>query len=97
MCPDKSRKRMSSGTAEINLLNQFIDCSNSLLICHIFPQFGKIPVFIPIPKKKSVSVIDDLRPVALTSVLMKAFESLVRKCLDGFVCYFQDQFQFAYR
>ena len=59
-------------------------------LCYIFTiifnmsmQFSCIPnvwkqsKIIPIPKKNNISCMNDLRPVALTSIVMKCFEKLV--------------------
>src|SRR4029434_10808564 len=55
----------------------FTDIFNtSLEICHL-PACFKSSTIIPVPKKTKVTGLNDYRPVALTSVVMKAFERLV--------------------
>ncbi|KAJ8395807.1 hypothetical protein AAFF_G00028540 [Aldrovandia affinis] len=44
----------------------------------IVPQLWKHSTVIPIPKKRSPRVLNDLRPVALTSLVMKAFERITK-------------------
>ena len=86
----------------------FKHCAEQL--CHIFtvilnwflsvcqvPNQWKTSCIIPVPKKKSVQSMNDLRPVALTSVCMKLFERLVLVKLVDVVKDFMDPYQFAYR
>ncbi len=47
--------------------------------CVLFPQ--KTWMITPIPKKSNVSTMDDYRPVAYTSVVMKVFERIVLRYL----------------
>ena len=49
------------------------------------------------PKKPNPSCNNDYRPVALTSVIMKSFEYIVKEILSKQVCLFRDPLQFAYR
>ncbi|XP_077984681.1 uncharacterized protein LOC144439278 [Glandiceps talaboti] len=51
----------------------------------------------PVPKKSTVTCMNDLRPVALTSALMKVCERIVLKQLNSLVSNFTDPLQFAYR
>ena len=63
---------------------------------HSVPSLWKRSVILPIPKRP-ITVLNDFRPIALTSVAMKCMEKLilkrVRSCFDPI----QDPFQFAYR
>ena len=43
------------------------------------PSIFKLSTIIPIPKKPSVQQLNDYRPVALTSCIMKCFEKIVLK------------------
>ena len=52
---------------------------------------------IPIPKKTKVESLNDYRPVALTSVIMKVFERLVLTHLKSCKSLVLDCNQFAYR
>ncbi|KAL0193320.1 hypothetical protein M9458_011616, partial [Cirrhinus mrigala] len=49
------------------------------------------------PKKPKITGPNDYRPVALTSVVMKAFEKLVLAYLKDITGPLLDSFQFAYR
>ena len=61
------------------------------------PSAWKTSEVVPVPKLKIPKTKNDLRPVALTSVLMKCLESFVRKYLCNEVKHLCDKFQFAYR
>ena len=52
---------------------------------------------IPVPKKSSYKVLNDLRPVALTSVAMKCLERLILSKLRPLIGGHEDDLQFAYR
>ncbi|KAK1785728.1 hypothetical protein P4O66_019078, partial [Electrophorus voltai] len=52
---------------------------------------------IPVPKKPRPSGLNDYRPVALTSVVMKCFEKLVRDFITSSLPASMDPLQFAYR
>ena len=65
----------------------------SLQLC-IVPACFKSVVIIPVPKKNNISCLNDYRPVALTSVIMKVFERLVCKRLSSIAL---DPHLFAYR
>ncbi|GFO27611.1 reo_6 protein [Plakobranchus ocellatus] len=84
------------------------NCRSQLasVLCFIFnwsletstvPICFKRSTIIPVPKKSSPLNLNDHRPVALTSVLMKCFESFVLKYLHSFLPRDFDPFQFAYR
>ena len=60
-----------------------------------FLYYTIVPV--PVPKKKRVHELNDLRPIALTSQIMKCFERTILEPLALQVCPFQDPLQFAYR
>lgn len=54
-------------------------------------------VIVPVPKKPHISSLNDYRPVALTPIMMKCFERLVRKHIISRLPTTFDPFQFAYR
>ncbi|KAK3572660.1 hypothetical protein QTP86_001628 [Hemibagrus guttatus] len=61
---------------------------------------GTLPnhsTIIPIPKKPKITGLNDYRPVALTSVVMKSFERLVLAYLKNITGPLLDPLQFAYR
>ncbi len=73
---------------------------------HVFNlslQLGKVPTLwktsciIPVPKKNRPGDLNDYRPVALTSQLMKTLERLFLNLLRPQVQQAQDPLQFAYR
>ena len=61
------------------------------------PHCFKKSTIIPVPKKSTASCLNDYRPVALTSVVMKTLERLVLQFLKSIIDPLLDQFQFAYR
>ena len=61
------------------------------------PAIWKRSKILPIPKKSKVLEMNDLRPVALTSIVFKCFEKLMLSNLITQVTDKIDPFQFAYR
>lgn len=61
------------------------------------PTLWKTSEIIPVPKRNKPSELNDYRPVALTSVIMKCLERIVLKRLLADVRHLLDPFQFAYR
>ncbi|KAK1804738.1 hypothetical protein P4O66_003594 [Electrophorus voltai] len=57
----------------------------------------KRSTIVPVPKKPRPSDLNDYRPVALTSVVMKCFEKLVRDFITSSLPASMDPLQFAYR
>ena len=70
--------------------------NSSLEQCHV-PKCFKMSKIIPIPKGTKISCLNDYRPVALTSVIMKVFERLVLRQLKTQTDALLDPCQFAYR
>ena len=70
--------------------------NKSLEQCHV-PRCFKISTIVPVPKKPSIASLNDYRPVALTSVVMKVFERLVLRSLKAATDHQLDPHQFAYR
>ncbi|TWW54295.1 hypothetical protein D4764_0109520 [Takifugu flavidus] len=66
-------------------------------------ELGKVPTLwktsciIPVPKKNRPNELNDFRPVALTSHLMKTLERLFLNLLRPQVQHAEDSLQFAYR
>ena len=60
------------------------------------PKLWRTSIIIPVPKKKSVTQLNDYRPVALTSVPMKCAEHFVLSQLRAVTEPHQDLLQFAY-
>ena len=63
----------------------------------IVPPCLKTSTIIPVPKKSTVSCLNDYRPVALTPITMKCFEKLVRSHIISSMPPRLDPHQFAYR
>ncbi|KAK1784329.1 hypothetical protein P4O66_003518 [Electrophorus voltai] len=63
----------------------------------IVPSSFKRSTIVPVPKIPRTSDLNDYRPVALTSVVMKCFEKLVRDFITSSVPASMDPLQFAYR
>ena len=63
----------------------------------LVPCEWKTSEIVPVPKVKIPLVKNDLRPVALTSVIMKCLEAIVKKHICSQLRGLSDQLQFAYR
>ncbi|KAI4893083.1 hypothetical protein NFI96_025602, partial [Prochilodus magdalenae] len=75
----------------------FTDIFNrSLELCSV-PACFKTSTIIPVPKKSTITGLNDYRPVALTSVVMKVFERLILAHLKSITDPLLDPLQFAYR
>ncbi len=61
------------------------------------PTSFKKSVIIPVPKNNKPSCLNDYRPVALTSIVMKVFERLVKSHICSSIPVTLDPLQFAYR
>ena len=61
------------------------------------PEKWKTSCIVPSPKKPNVSVMNDLRPIALTCCIMKVFERCIIVLLCPEVSDFIDKLQFAYQ
>ncbi len=70
--------------------------NRSLELCEV-PSCFKRSTIIPVPKKPKITGLNDYRPVALTSVVMKSFERLVLAYLKASTGPLLDPMQFAYR
>ncbi len=70
--------------------------NRSLELCEV-PSCFKRSTITPIPKKPKMTGLNDYRPVALTSVVMKSFERLVLAYLKDTTGPLLDPLQFAYR
>jgi hypothetical protein len=61
------------------------------------PTCFKMATTVPVPKKAKVTELNDYRPVALTFVIMKCFERLVKDHITCTLPDTLDPLQFAYR
>ncbi|ROJ29141.1 RNA-directed DNA polymerase from mobile element jockey [Anabarilius grahami] len=67
------------------------------LVSGVVPQKWKHSTVIPIPKRSSVKAFNNLRPVALTSLVMKAMERIIKNFITKITDPQLDPLQFAYR
>ncbi|KAL0153349.1 hypothetical protein M9458_051345 [Cirrhinus mrigala] len=70
--------------------------NRSLELCEV-PSCFKHSTIIPVPKKPKITGLNDYRPVALMSVIMKSLEKLVLAYLKDITGPLLDPLQFAYR
>ena len=70
---------------------------NISLNMHSIPTVWKTSKITPVPKSNSVKQMNDLRPIALTSIPMKCLEKLVLKHILPVCQPFLDPCQFAYK
>ncbi len=61
------------------------------------PTSFKKSVIVPVPKNSKPSCLNDYRPVALTSIVMKVFERLLKNHICSSIPVTLDPLQFAYR
>lgn len=61
------------------------------------PTLWKTSSIIPVPKSKNPKELSDFRPVALTSLVMKTFERVLKEELVFLVFGKLDPLQFAYQ
>ncbi|KAF0043670.1 hypothetical protein F2P81_005007 [Scophthalmus maximus] len=73
------------------------DIYNTSLSQAIIPACFKATTIIPLPKKSPTSTLNDYRPIALTPIMMKCFERLVKAHITSCLPSTLDPFQFAYR
>ena len=59
----------------------YCDLQNKTLTIHQIPDSWKAATICPVPKRSRPSTLNDYRPIALTSVLMKCLEKLVLRKL----------------
>lgn len=61
------------------------------------PKLWKHSIIVPVAKTKKPSTLNDFRPIALTSLIMKTLEKLIKNMVLSQVEEFLDPLQFAYR
>ncbi len=79
------------------LAGLFTSIFNESLATSVVPTPFKKSVIIPVPKNSKPSCLNDYRPVALTSTVMKVFERLLKKHICSSIPATLDPLQFAYR
>ncbi|KAK2920678.1 hypothetical protein Q8A73_000163 [Channa argus] len=94
--PDNIPGRVLRECAE-QLADVFTDIFNISLSSNVVPTCLKATTIVPVPKKSTVSCLNDYRPVALTPIVMKCFERLVMRHIKTQLPTSLDPMQFAYR
>eukprot|EP00061_Rhincodon_typus_P013597 g40064.t1 len=79
------------------LVEAFIDIFNLSLLQAKVPTCFKKTSIIPVPKKTHAMCLNDYRPIALTSIIMKCFKRLVIAHINSSLPACLDPLQFAYR
>ncbi len=74
----ESGRRVLRSCAD-QLAGLFTSIFNESLATSVVPTSFKKSVIIPVPKNSKPSCLNDYRPVALTSTVMKVFERLLKK------------------
>jgi len=70
---------------------------NKSLQLHRVPHLWKESVIVPVPKINVPKSLNDFRPVALTSLIMKSFEKIIKQEIIAMTKSQLDPLQFAYR
>ena len=65
----------------------------SSFLCGVIPDIWKSSCIVPVSKNNKVGSMNDLRPVALTSVALKTCERIVLQQLKSFIHDSLDPFQ----
>ena len=94
--PDKICGRLLKSCA-VQLSHVFNYIFNMSLKEQHVPEILKGAIIVPVPKSSCPKTLSDFRPVALTSILMKTFEKMVRAELLRKTECVLDPLQFAYR
>ncbi|KAK1787903.1 hypothetical protein P4O66_016384 [Electrophorus voltai] len=76
--PDNIPGRVLRECAD-QLADVLTDIFDISLSCTVVPTCCKTTTIVPVPKKPTVSCLNDYHPVALTSIIMKCFERLVMR------------------
>ncbi len=79
------------------LAGLFTSIFNESLATSVVPTSFKKSVIIPVPNNSKPSCLNDYRPFALTSTVMKVFERLLKKHICSSIPATLDPLQFAYR
>lgn len=79
------------------LAEVFTTIFNLLLLRSTVPTCLKTASIIPVPKKNTMSCLNDYRPVALTPIITKCFERLISSHIKAAIPADLHPHQFAYR
>ncbi|KAI5626796.1 gastrula zinc finger protein XlCGF28.1-like [Silurus asotus] len=91
----KVRKTIPPPTDQ--LADVFTDIFNISLSSKVVPTCFKTTTIVPVPKKSTISCLNDYRPIALTPIMIKCFERLVMRHIKTQLPPCLDPMQFAYR
>ncbi len=91
--PDGITGRVLRSCAD-QLAGLFTSIFNESLATSVVPTSFKKSVIIPVPKNSKPSCLNDYRPVALTSTVMKVFERLLKKHICSSIPVTLDPLQF---
>ena len=94
--PDNIPGSVLKGCAD-QLADVLTDIFNISLSSANVPSCFKTTTIVPVPKKSPVSCLNDYRPIALTSTIMKCFERLILRHIKSLLPPTLDPLQFAYR
>ncbi|KAK1786349.1 hypothetical protein P4O66_018038, partial [Electrophorus voltai] len=78
------------------LADVLTDIFNISLSCAVVPTCFKTTTIVPVPRKPTVSCLNDYRPIALTSIIMKCFKRLVMRHIKTQLPASLDPLQFVY-
>ncbi len=92
--PDGITVRVLRSCAD-QLAGLFTSIFNESLAASMVPTSFKQSVIIPVPKNSKPSCLNDYRPVALTSTVMKVFERLLKKHICSSIPVTLDPLQFG--
>lgn len=90
--PGRALKVYSAELAEV-----LTDIYNLSLSLSFVPTCFKTTTIVPLPKKNTVTCLNDYRPIALTSIVMKCFERIIMTHIKKTIPDTLDPLQFAYR
>ena len=94
--PDNVPGRALQACAD-ELTDVLTDIFNISLCQATVPRCFKTSIIVPVAKKSVVSCLNDYRPVALTPIVMKCFERLIKPHITSSLPASLDPHQYAYR
>ena len=94
--PDQIPERVLKSCAD-QLAPVYTMIFNTSLAQAVVPSCFKKSIIVPVPKNSLPSCLNDYRPVALTSAVMKCFERLVKNYICTSLPNSFDPLQFAYK
>ncbi len=92
--PDGITGRVMRSCAD-QLAGLFTSIFNESLVTSVVPTPFKKSIIIPVPKNSKPSCLNDYRSVALTSIVMKVFERLLKNHICSSIPVILDPLQFT--